>query len=172
MRPRGSPEELERRRQRAMSLLDEGLAPVEVAKRVGVDRRSVRRWSAARRHGGQRALKAKPAPGRPPKLPREDRARLEEILLEGAQAAGYPSDLWTCRRVAEVVARRFGVQYHPGHIARLLHGLGWSPQKPQRRAIERDDQRVQAWVKHDWPRIKKKPVGSTPRSSSSTKADS
>lgn len=172
MRPRGSPEELERRRQRAMALLDEGLAPVEVAKRVGVDRRSVRRWNAARRHGGRRALKAKPAPGRPPKLGRQERARLEEILLEGAQAAGYPSDLWTCRRVAEVVARRFGVEYHSGHIARVLHGLGWSPQKPQRRAIERDDQRVQAWVKQDWPRIKKKPAGSTPPSSSSTKADS
>jgi transposase len=98
--------------------------------------------------------------------------RLEEILLEGAQAAGYPSDLWTCRRVAEVVARRFGVEYHPGHVARLLHGLGWSPQKPQRRAIERDDQRVQAWIKQDWPRVKKKPAGSTRPSSSSTKADS
>lgn len=172
MRPHGSPEELERRRQRAMALLDEGLAPVEVAKRVGVDRRSVRRWKAARRQGGKRALKAKPAPGRPPKLGTQDRARLEEILLEGAQAAGYPSDLWTCRRVAEIVLHRFGIEYHPGHIARVLHGLGWSPQKPQRRAIERNDPQVQAWIKKDWPRIKKKPAGSTRASSSSTKADS
>lgn len=172
MRPQGSPEELERRRQRAMALLDEGLAPVEVAKRVGVDRRSVRRWKAAHRRGGRRALKAKPAPGRPPKLASENRERLEEILLAGAQAAGYPSDLWTCRRVAEVVSHRFGVDYHPGHVARLLHSLGWSPQKPQRRAIERDDQRVQTWIKQDWPRIKKKPGDSTLASSSSTKAAS
>lgn len=157
MRPQGSPEELERRRKRAIALLEEGLAPVEVAKRVGVDRRSVRRWKAAHRRGGQRALKAKPAPGRPLKLDRADRERLEGILVEGARAAGYPSDLWTCRRVAEIVSHRFGVDYHPGHVARLLHGLGWSPQKPQRRAIERDDERVQTWVKHDWPRIKKKP---------------
>jgi len=172
MRPQGSPEELERRRKRAIALLEEGLAPVDVAQRVGVDRRSVRRWKAAHRRGGQWALKAKPAPGRPPKLAGEDRERLEEILLGGAQAAGYPSDLWTCRRVAEILWHRFGVAYHPGHVARLLHGLGWSPQKPQRRAIERDDWRVQSWVKHDWPRIKKKPEGSAPSSSSSTKAAS
>lgn len=158
MRPQGSPEELERRRKRAIALLEEGLAPVEVAKRVGVDRRSVRRWKAAHRRGGQRALKAKPAPGRPLKLDRADREQLEEILLEGARAAGYPSDLWTCRRVAEIVSHRFGVDYHPGHVARLLHGLGWSPQEPQRRAIERDDERVKTWIKQDWPRIKKKPA--------------
>lgn len=157
MRPHGSPEELERRRERAMVLLDEGLAPVEVAQRVGVDRRSVRRWKAARRQGGRRALKAKPAPGRPPKLGSEQRERLKELLLEGAQAAGYPNDLWTCRRVAEVVLHGFGVAYHPGHVSRLLHSLGWSPKKPQRRAIERDEDRVQTWIKQDWPRIKKKP---------------
>jgi transposase len=59
--------------------------------------------------------------------------------------------------VAEVVAKRFGVTYHVGHVARLLHGMGWSPQKPQRRAIERKEETVQTWVKRDWPRIKKKP---------------
>jgi transposase len=172
MRPHGSPEELERRRKRAIALLEEGLAPVEVAKRLGVDRRSVRRWKAAHRQGGRRALQAKPAPGRPPKLQAGDRKQLEEILLAGAKEAGYPSDLWTCRRVAEVLSDRFGVFYHPGHVARLLHALGWSPQKPQRRASERDDARVQRWVKQDWPRIKKKPGASGPTSSSSTKAAS
>lgn len=172
MRPQGSPEELERRRKRAIALLGEGLTPVEVARRVGVDRRSVRRWKAAHRQGGQRALKAKPAPGRPPKLQAGDRERLEEILLAGAKKAGYPSDLWTCRRVAEILSDRFGVSYHPGHVARLLHGLGWSPQKPQRRASERDDERAQRWVKHDWPRIKKRAAVSGPTSSSSTKAGS
>jgi transposase len=140
-----------------MQLLEEGLTPVEVAKRVGVDRRSVRRWKAALRDGGQRALRAKPAPGRPSRLSSADLEKLEETLLEGAQAAGYPSELWTCRRVAEVVAKRFGVTYHVGHVARLLHGMGWSPQKPQRRAIERKEETVQTWVKRDWPRIKKKP---------------
>ena len=157
MRPHGSPKELERRRERALELLQEGLSPVDVARRLGVDRRSVRRWKSAYRDGGRQALKAKPVPGRPPKLTSEDRDRLETLLLEGAQAAGYPSDLWTCRRVAEVVSRHFGVAYHIGHVGRLLHAMGWSPQKPQRRAVERQEERVQTWIKRDWPRIKKKP---------------
>ena len=155
MRPYGSPEELERRRLCAIELLKEGLTPVEVARRVGVDRRSVRRWKAAHRQGGRQALRRQPAPGQPPKLEHRAKEQLEAILLAGAQAAGFPTDLWTCHRVAEVVAERFAVQYHPSHVARLLHGLGWSPQKPQRRAVERNEEAVQAWIKHDWPRVKK-----------------
>lgn len=159
MRPHGSPEVLERRRLRAIELLKEGLTPVEVAQRVGVDRRSVRRWKAAHRQGGRQALRSQPAPGRPPKLAPEAKEQLEEVLLAGAKSAGFPTDLWTCRRVAEVIADQFAVHYHPSHVARLLHGLGWSPQKPQRRAVERNEEAVQAWVKHDWPRVKKTPRG-------------
>ena len=159
MRPHGSPEELERRRLRAIELLKEGLTPVEVARLLGVDRRSVRRWKAAHRQGGRKALLRQPAPGRPPKLKPEEKKHLEEILLAGASAAGFPSDLWTCRRVAEVIAQRFAVQYHPGHVGRLLHGLGWSPQKPQRTAVERNEEAVQNWIKHAWPRVKKTPRG-------------
>lgn len=155
MRPHGSPEELQRRRLRAIELLNQGLTPVEVARRVGVDRRSVRRWKAAHRQGGRQAVTAKPAPGRPPKLEPASLEHLEKILLEGAKASGYPTDLWTCRRVADVIAQRFSVQYHPGHVARLLHTLGWSPQKPQRRAFERNEETIQTWVKHEWPRVKK-----------------
>lgn len=159
MRPYGSPEELERRRERALELLSEGLPPVEVARRVGVDRRSVRRWKAAHRQGGRRALKAKPAPGRPPLLAATDRETLQETLLEGATAAGFSTDLWTCRRVAEVILRQFGVHYHVSHVARLLRALGWSPQKPQRRAIERDEGAIGTWVTQEWPRVKKTPPG-------------
>lgn len=159
MRPYGSPEKLERRRHQAMELLKEGLAPVEVARRLGVDRRSVRRWKAAHRQGGRQALKAKPAPGRPTKLDPPARAQLEKILLRGARAAGFPTDLWTCRRVRDVIAEHFGVRYHVRHLPRLLRALGWSPQKPQRRALERNEEAIQAWVKHEWPRIKKKPRG-------------
>jgi transposase len=83
---------------------------------------------------------------------------LEKALLKGARAAGYATDLWTCPRVAELIARRFGVRYHVDHIGRLLHSLGWSPQKPTRRAIERDEAGIQRWIKEEWPRIKKKPV--------------
>lgn len=159
MRPHGSPEELERRRKRAIELLREGLPPVEVARMVGVDRRSVRRWKAAHRQGGAASLEAKAASGRPSRLEEEGKAALEDVLLRGAQAAGFPTDLWTCPRVAKVIHSRFGVRYHVDHIGRLLHSLGWSPQKPQRRAVERDEEKVQTWIKKQWPRIKKKPGG-------------
>ena len=162
MRPTGSPEELERRRVRALALLKEGLLPVEVARRVGVDRRSVRRWKRAARRRGEAGVRAKPAPGRPPKLGPEHKRRLEALLLEGAQAAGFHTDLWTCPRVAELIDRRFGVRYHVDHIGRVLHALGWSPQQPARRASERDEAAIAQWVKVRWPQVKKTPRAAAP----------
>lgn len=158
MRPHGSPEQLENRRKRAMVLLEQGYQPVDVARKLGVDRRSVRRWKAAYLWNGVEGIRARPAPGRPAKLNSKARARLEKALLKGAGAAGFPTDLWTCPRVAELIEARFGVRYHVDHIGRLLHSLGWSPQKPARRAIERDEAGIQQWVKQQWPRIKKKPA--------------
>jgi putative transposase len=131
MRPNGSGEELERRRRRALELLKEGLLPVEVAQRVGVDRRSVRRWKAAAREGGDAAIRARPTPGRPSKLSAKDRPRLTEMLLKGARAAGFATDRWTGPRVAELIARRFHVHYHEGHVSRLLWSLGFSPRRPR-----------------------------------------
>jgi len=141
-----------------MALLKEGYAPVEVAQRVGVDRRSVRRWKAAYRRGGESGLRAKPAAGRPLKLNNAGRRRLERVLLKGAKASGFPTDLWTCRRIAQVVRERFGVSYHCAHVSRLLRLLGWSAQRPERRAVERDEEAIGRWIKEDWPRIKKKPT--------------
>lgn len=155
MRPSGSPEELARRRQRAIDLLNNGMQPVEVARQLGVDRRSVRRWNAAYRRRGARGIEAQPTPGRPCALAPKEKRRLEKLLLKGAIAAGYPTDLWTCPRVADLIADRFGVDYHVDHVSRLLHSLGWSPQKPSRRAVERDEAAIQRWVKADWPRVKK-----------------
>lgn len=157
MRPRGSPEELERRRKRAIDLMQQGYRPVDVAQMVGVDRRSVRRWNAAYRAQGLDGISSKPASGRPAKLDARARRKLDAILLKGARAAGFPTDLWTCPRVAEVIRSRLGVGYHVDHVCRLLHSLGWSPQKPVRRAVERDEDLIQGWVKTQWPRIKKKP---------------
>lgn len=158
MRPQGSPKELERRRQRAITLLNEGRQPVEVARMVGVDRRSVRRWKANYTQAGEDAIRAKHASGRPPKLDRKNLQKLEKALLKGSKAAGFPTDLWTCPRVARLIVVLFGVQYHVDHVGRLLHSLGWSPQKPERRAIERNEERIAQWVKLEWPRIKKKPL--------------
>jgi transposase len=156
MRPVGDAKQLERRRQRAIALLKEGRAPVEVARLVGVDRRSVRRWNAAHRMQGVAGLAARPVPGRPSKLTERQREQLEVLLLRGAGGSGFESDLWTCPRVAHVIGRRFGIRYHVDHIGRLLRSLGWSPQRPTRRALERDEEEIQRWVKQEWPRIKKK----------------
>jgi len=144
---------------RAISLYQEGLQPVEIARRVRVDRRSVRRWKAAFLKSGQEAIRAKPLPGRPAKLNQAAKQVLEALLLRGARAVGYATDLWTCPRVAQVIQKTCGVRYHVDHIGRLLRSLGWTPQKPQRRAIERDEAAIQRWVKTEWPRIKKTPHG-------------
>ena len=156
MLPSGSPHELEQRRFRALALLQQGLSLVEVAHRLGVDRRSVRRWNSAARREGREALAAQPASGRPPRLTAGQRRRLEKTLLRGAEAAGFATPLWTCPRVAAWIEQRFGIHYHVDHVCRLLHGLGFTPQKPVRRAVERDEEAIRQWVKQLWPAIKKK----------------
>lgn len=156
MRPYGSPEQLEHRRKRGVALLEQGYQPVDVARQLGVDRRSIRRWKASYLQEGMKGIQARPAAGRPPRLSLREKRQLERALLRGAVAAGFPSDLWTCPRVAVLIEARFGVCYHVDHIGRLLHSLGWSPQKPTRRAVERDEARIQRWLKHEWPGIKKK----------------
>lgn len=159
MRPSGSPGALEKRRRRAIELLKQGSMPVDVARKLGVDRRSVRRWKAAYLARGEAGIQAKPAVGRSPKLSKKDKSRLERLLLRGAGAVGFATDLWTCPRVAKLIHERFGVRYHVDHVCRLLHSLGWSPQRPTRVAIERDEALIGQWLKVQWPRIKKKPGG-------------
>lgn len=78
------------------------------------------------------------------------------MLLKGPQQAGYQTDLWTLQRVAALIDRHFGIQYHAGHVWKLLTALGWSCQKPERRAVERDEEAIARWTREEWPRIKKR----------------
>lgn len=110
----------------------------------------------ARRHGEQ-GLKAKPTPGRPTKLTKKQRERLPRLLLRGARAYGYTTDLWTTSRVATVIRDKFDVEYHPSHVSRLLAACGWSCQKPERRALERDEAAIAHWKRYKWTAVKKKP---------------
>jgi transposase len=155
MRPIGTADQLEARRLRAARLLREGKTLTEVAKIVKSSVSSVSRWKDALDQGDQAALKAKPHPGRQPRLSSRQKERLLRTLARGASKAGFATDLWTCPRVAEVIRRTFGVTYHVDYVGTLLHKLGWSPQKPEQRARERDDQAVAAWHREDWPRLKK-----------------
>ena len=120
MRPRGSPQELERRRVRAVTLVQEGRKQTEVARLLGVTDRTVRLWIASYRKYGMAGIRAKPAPGRPPKLTETHKRELERILLKGARAEGSPTDLWTCRRIAKVLQNHFGANYHVDSIGRIL----------------------------------------------------
>ena len=172
MRPHGSPEQLERRRRRALGLLKDGLTLTAVAQRVGCSASSVHLWREAARRGGLAALAATPATGRPPKLSPRQQARLLRELAKGAPTHGYPTDLWTTRRVATVIWRRFQVRYHPNHVWRLLTGLGWSCQKPERRAQERDEAAIARWKRRTWPRLKKGRRTWGPTSPSSTRPGS
>src|SRR5262245_45738464 len=159
MRPTGSAAELEARHRRAVDLLSDGKSNTEVARLIGVDVSSVKRWKRAAAQGGNEALAAKPNRGRPPRLTPEQKHELSQIVRGSPLAAGFRTSLWTCRRVAQVIRQRFGVQYHRDHVGRVLHALGFTQQKPQRRASERDEAAIEAWRERDWKRIKKRDAG-------------
>lgn len=152
----GLRKDAERRRYRALTLLDQGWTQGRVAVELGVSPSAVCKWVKAREAGGQAALKAKPHPGPKPKLDARQRTRLEKLLLQGAQKQGYATALWTSKRVAEVIERSFGVHYDPSGVWHLLQRMGWSSQKPEQQARERDDEAIAAWRRKDWPRIKKR----------------
>jgi transposase len=139
MRPIGTAEELQRRRIRAVELVNEGESPEDVAHFLGCGRSSVYTWlKLAREDPGK--LAARPHPGRTPLLGEADRKRLEELLLQGAVAHGWRTALWTAARVADLIERHFGIAFHPEHVRKILkRKLGWTSQKPQKRARERDE---------------------------------
>jgi transposase len=100
-------------------------------------------------------LDAKPAPGRPRRLTNEERERLLEVLIEGARVAGFSTEVWTLKRIALVIRRKFGVRYHPSHVWKVMRSCGWSCQVPDRRALQRDEDAIARWKRHRWPTIKK-----------------
>jgi transposase len=162
---------LEQRRREAAELLRQGVQPAEVARRVRVHRQSVGRWAKQLEKGGLRALKRTGRAGRPARLRPEDLRRIERNLRRGPEALGYESGLWTSARVAHLIERECGVQYHPGHAWRILRQLGWSCQRPTGRARERDEAAIERWKQNRWSELKKKPKKKGGSSSLSTKAD-
>lgn len=136
-------------------LLDEKKGPTEVARLLGVTRSAVNQWQQALRRKGRKALTAKPHPGAKPRLSRPQRRKLLRILVRGPCRAGFGTNLWTCPRVATVIHEQFGVTYHASHVWRLLRQLGWSCQKPEQRARERDEAEIERWRREEWPRVKK-----------------
>jgi putative transposase len=170
---RWTPAQLEERRLAAARLLRAGrLTQAEIGRRLGVSRASVTRWKHRLARGGVRGLRRRAPPGRPSRLSRPQWARLLRRLRGSAAAVGFETDRWTLRRIAVVVARTFGVRYHPRSLGPALRARGWSPQVPVARARERDDALVAAWLKRDWPRIKGGLAAPGGPSSSSTRRGS
>lgn len=123
---------------------------------LGVSEESVRRWRRVWEEGGVDALRRRPATGRPPKLDDAQVERVRAALEQDAQAHGFEADLWTLERVGLVVGRGTAVPLSRASVWRLLTGrLGWSLQRPERRAAERDESEIARWIAHEWPRIKK-----------------
>jgi transposase len=160
---------LERRRFAALKLLKQGYNQSEVARRVKVCSQTVSRWAGTVSEEGERALEAVGRAGRKPLLDQKQRQQLVVRLLEGPEKLGYQTPLWTCDRVGRLIKEEFGVQYHSGHVWKLLRQLNWSPQRPTGRALERDEEAIRRWKRKTWTDIKKKPEKKGARSSSSTK---
>jgi transposase len=151
-RPIGTAAELERRRRRAVDLLEQGESPSTIARILGVHETSVHRWRRLARQGP--GLAAKPHPGRKPLLSDEQWLEVQRLLLRGAKAHGWRNDLWTADRVAALIKRRFGVHYHPEHVRSVLKGrFHWSSHKPETRPREQNEKEVERWKGDEFPRI-------------------
>ena len=149
-------DEATRKRVRAGRLMLAGKTPAEAAKAVGVARQTAYTWKARLSEGGIDALRSM-ATGRPAQLDDGQLAALRGALLQGAMAHDFGTELWTLKRVGVLIERLYGVKFSQTQIWRILGGLGFSVQKPERRAIERDEDAVQTWKRKTWPALKKKP---------------
>lgn len=164
---------LKRRRMRAATMFGRGKRQVEVADALGVSRATVSEWYRLWGQGGRAALAGAGRAGRLPRVSEDRLAEVERVLLKGPRANGFDTDLWTLARVAEVIEATTGVRYSQTQTWELLRKrLGWTRQRPARRALERDDEAIATWVKEEWPRIKKGPGAGVPGSSSRTRAGS
>ena len=162
MRPLGSSEELERRRRQAVAAVKLGTPQKIVAQAVGVDPNSVWRWMEMDRQGSEQ-LAATPHPGRKREMNFAQERRLAGLLKKGARAHGWRDDLWTAARVTEVIRREFHIEYHIEHVRHILkERLGWSSQRPELRARERNEPEIRRWLREEFPRIKKRSAARSP----------
>jgi transposase len=156
MRKKGKPEELEHTRLIAARMFEQQLETTQIAGSLGVNAQTVRRWRREYVLGGVDALRSSVHPGRSPLLNEAQRTKLTELLLKSPAECGFNRYLWTTQLIADLIQREFGVCYHHDHVGRLLGALGFTHQKPARRARERDEARIEAWRLEIWPELLKK----------------
>jgi len=150
--------ELERTRIKAVEMVLLGIPNVEVAEELGINPHTVTDWMTIYRTQGMDGLLWKGNRGRPKKLNDDQREQLKAMLVKGPTAYGYSIGLWTLPRVADVITKEFGITYHESHVWKVLQSIGWSCQKPAKRALERDEAKIKEWKQKKWPAIKKKPA--------------
>jgi transposase len=151
----------EARRFQAWQLNQQGWPQRQIAAALGVSEAAVSQWMTRAREGGAEALRRRPSPGAPCRLIDEQLARLPALLHQGPAAYGFRGELWTRGRIAAVIRLAFGISYHPRHVGRLCQALRWSPQKPARRARQRNEAAITYWREETWPALKRghKPKG-------------
>jgi transposase len=162
----------EQRRFEAIKLFEKGVKQAEIARRLSVTPQAVSNWVRGYKRAGKDVLARRPHEGRPHKLSQTQEKDLLKQLERGPSAHGYSTQLWTGERIARLIRDRYQVRMHFKHVPKLLRQLGWSYQRPTSKAVERDDEAVNRWVKTRWPQIRKKRGARRPRSSSSTNLDS
>jgi transposase len=155
----------ERRRLKAGRLLLKGVAQAEVARRCAVSRPTVFEWKQKLEQGGLDALRNR-VRGRPPRLDKDRCQQLAQLLLAGARSQGYATELWTLPRIAKLIEEHFGYSYSISQVSRLLSAMGWSSQRPEKRALQRDEKAIRQWKAKRWPALKKTPHKSDVPSSS------
>ena len=163
-------EGMEQRRKRAARLFARGVPQAEVARQLEVSRQSVSRWHADWERDGVNALKAAGRAGRLPRLSPAQLRRIDQALRKGPRAHGFATDLWTARRVAQVIERKWGIKFNPRYLNAWLTARDITPQKPQRVPREADQDAIERWRTHDWPRLQNGHAASGPPLHSSTNA--
>ena len=144
----------ERRRLKGGRLLLKGVTQAEVARRCAVSRPTVLDWKRRLEQGGLQALR-NGTRGRPARLDEQMRTRLAELMVAGARSQGYATELWTLPRIAKLIEEHFGHSFSISQVSRLLAAMGWSSQKPEKRALQRDEKAIRQWKAKRWPTLKK-----------------
>jgi transposase len=163
----GSATQNEAKRRKVIHLVfEKSLTQASAAREAKVHLRTAQKWIALWRERGEDGIRSRKASGRPARLGQRQKKKLETILLKGAAAWGFSGELWTGRRIVEVIRSEFGATYNEKYIPRLLRALGWTVQRPQRQAVEKDRKKIDGWIRREWVRIKKKRGRNGPRSSS------